>query len=253
MNLRHLLAIVVSISMSSCANYQYLTMNSNLTHQSDKGFVFDADSIQIFYQFDGINGPVQIEVRNKTTRPLYLDWSKSAIVVNGEVHPYWKNESSISAVSDGQTVANDARTTYTSQKISGKLTRPPRTDFIPPNSTLKKVPVVLSPDFLIRPGSSQNKRTEGTGAMAIHIHEYDSSNSPLHLRSYLSLSTEPDFGKVSAFDHSFWISSVQRAERPLKQRFADDNRTFHVVMANGAANAAVGIVGCMIIVAAAGQ
>lgn len=242
MSLRLLLtAVLVSVGMSSCIKYQYLTVNSNLSRKDNKAFVLETDSVQISYQFNGTNGPVQIEVLNKTSHPLYLDWSKSAIVVNGEVHPYWRNESSISAVADGTTIATDRRTTYSSQTISGKLTRPARTDFIPPNSKLKRAPVALSPDFFDHPPSSQNKRTEGKGALVVVIYEYDSSNSPLQFRSYLTISRQSDFRTVSTFDHAFWISSVHRADHPLNKRFADECNTFRVISADATPDVGIGV------------
>lgn len=254
MSLRFLLSLViVSVWMSSCVSYQYLTVNSNLTHDDVKGFVLETDSVQISYQFNAPNGPVQIEIYNKTLRPLYLDWSKSAIVVNGETHPYWRNESSISAVADGRIVATDRRTTYSSQSISGKLSRPARTDFIPPNSSLRKAPVTLAPEFFTRPAVAQNKRTESKGALEVKIYEYDSSDSPLQFRSYLTISTDPDFVTVSTFDHAFWISHIHKAEHSLKKRFMNDNSTFQVIATNTAATVAMGVAGGLMIVGAAGQ
>jgi hypothetical protein len=236
MSLKILYFAVIAVGMCSCIKYQYLSVNSNLSHEEGKGFVLNADSVQISYQFSGTNGPVQIEVLNKTSHPLYLDWSKSAIIVNGEVHSYWKNESAISAVADGKIDVSDKQTTYSSHSISGKLTGPSSTDFIPPNATLKRSPVALAPDFFNHTTSSENKRTEGKGAFIVVINEYDSANSPMQFRSYLSISNALDFTTVSTFDHSFWISHVYRAEHSLKKRFTKDNNTFQVIKSNTTAS-----------------
>src|SRR5437879_399347 len=91
-----LIVICSTLIFCSCSKFQYVTLQSSIPVQS-KGFVIENDSVKITYSFKGQNCPVQVEVYNKLEKPVYLDWKKSALIMNEERFSFWEDKTSIRA------------------------------------------------------------------------------------------------------------------------------------------------------------
>ncbi len=68
---------------TGCTTYQYMTVSGKNIRQNERQeFVVENDSIRVKYNFSGEDAPVNVEVTNKLDRPVYVDWSRSALIIN---------------------------------------------------------------------------------------------------------------------------------------------------------------------------
>jgi hypothetical protein len=213
--------------LSSCANRQFITVQSSLARDRGKGFVFKTDSVEIAYQFRGDGGSIQIDVQNKTTKPMFVDWSKSTIIMNGKVNAYWKNDYSVHGRTRGQTVAIYGDNTIGRQRIKGRISGMSVMDIIPPNSMLSKTPVRLVSRF-VRQDNAKMEPISDKNNQKVFRSRYDSLNSPVQFRSYLTISSATDFKTVSTFDQAFWVSSIALGRKSLSGKIDDTTTTFYV-------------------------
>lgn len=88
---RYLTGIFVLALCSSCTVYQTNILQSNIQGKDREPFTFENDSIRISYAFP--KGQANLQVFNKSaTRPLYLDWSKSALIVGANSNFFWTSD-----------------------------------------------------------------------------------------------------------------------------------------------------------------
>ena len=80
---------VFFIVLSGCSRYQYVYINSDLAHDEKKVYYAENDSVKISYKFEGLNCPVSIGIFNKLPVPLYVDWKRSAVIVDSLLISYW--------------------------------------------------------------------------------------------------------------------------------------------------------------------
>jgi hypothetical protein len=75
-------AIFILAVCSSCSIYQYNTLSSDI----GEPFIFENDTVRVRYSFG--DGNVNLEIFNKAARPLYVDWSRSSLIIDGDPAPY---------------------------------------------------------------------------------------------------------------------------------------------------------------------
>lgn len=79
------LSVVALLCMSSCSSYYYSVLESNDAvgeKNDDKDFVIENDSVCISYCFYGEDAPISITVYNKMDEPLFVDWQRSALILD---------------------------------------------------------------------------------------------------------------------------------------------------------------------------
>src|SRR4051812_46882763 len=78
----------------SCSRYQYATINgsSGITTNDKLEFVAENDSLRLVYNFNGANAPINITIQNKLQKPVYIDWQRSALIVNDKAISYVLSE-----------------------------------------------------------------------------------------------------------------------------------------------------------------
>ena len=60
-----------------------MSTRDSYTVKNDYGeFVVEDDSIDVVYNFYGHNAPITVGVVNKMSKPLYVDWTKSGIMID---------------------------------------------------------------------------------------------------------------------------------------------------------------------------
>lgn len=73
------------IVLNSCSTYYGSTMNTKnpYTIKNEYGeFVVEGDSLDIIYNFYGENAPIAVGVFNKMSKPIYINWRKSGIMID---------------------------------------------------------------------------------------------------------------------------------------------------------------------------
>jgi len=64
------------------------TNNPYVIKNAYREFVIEGDSLDIIYDFYGENAPIRIGVYNKMTKPVYVDWRQSGVVIDGQTVTY---------------------------------------------------------------------------------------------------------------------------------------------------------------------
>jgi hypothetical protein len=250
--------IIISLAllcvMSSCFNYQYMTVNSTLPRDADKGYVIENDSLEITYKFKGQNCPVQVQIRNKAKHPIYVDWSKCALVIKDQTYSYFKNSTRLNAESTGVTTAGTpyyggVPYSISSHSISGTLSSSPAVSFIPPDASVRNDLIELRSSTFKQIDKKRIRIQTPTRSIPVIASSYTIENSPLKFRSYLTVAHTEDMKVTSTFDHEFWIGRIiYTVERPsaILPNIENSLNTFHVTTATGGTSVgAVALVGAV--------
>lgn len=214
-----LLLLTLAIAVSSCYEYQYLTVAGvDIRKTGQHEFVSESDSLEIRYRFTGRKGQVAIAVFNRTHEPLVIDWWKSAIIVGEETFSYYNSNAPFDgmATSDtllaGQRLWNNGKVYVADLNGTVHLDEP--SQFLPPNTGITKSLMALPVGDSL-PGLSANRLRNDT----LHISTYtwipckkasfDKGASPMTFRSYLTFrigrgGQERELTK----EHTFYISDV---------------------------------------------
>lgn len=203
-----------SFFLSSCMKYQYATVSSNLQTNEYQEYVLENDSLVIKYSFSGYQGPVNISIQNKLDEPLFIDWSRSALVLNDQSNTYWQNNAGLLAQSDGFQVGWSPGFSSSSSTITGDILGEKATEFIAPNSYKQISKFTVDPDFTqLSKATMENRITIQTlngPNKALH-YSFAKEDAPIRFRTYLTLSRDPTFAQPMVYQSEFWVSEIIQA------------------------------------------
>lgn len=208
-----LLSSLSAALLSACSHYQYVTINAPGTERnSNQEFFEEDDSVRIQYNFYGPDAPINLVIENKTNVPVYVDWSRSALIVNDKAISYVSNVVPIEGTYNGSTV-NWGYPGYTSSSgsIYATATLPDNVSFIPPKSYINKSPMSVTNQLMVAPDSAfrMERMTLNDGSIIRVRHAlFTEQSSPLHFKSYLTLTFGDRSEKTVAYQRSFYISEV---------------------------------------------
>lgn len=236
---------------SSCTTYQYMQVSGKDIQQNNRQeFVMENDSIRVKYNFSGLNAPINVEVENKMGVPVYVDWRRSALIVNNKAISYVPNSmpitGSMSASTSTWRVGNTPITSTTVGSFNGSMAIPEDMDFIPPKSYKNKTPLGVTNVFYEQPvGETKRARIQLSthNVASVLKSDYSDSTSPFRFTSYLTLYTEGSLDKPVVYQHSFYISEIMTTIlQPHNFRFINDKdgNRFYTSRANGFGKAAGG-------------
>jgi hypothetical protein len=191
---------------SNCTQYKYIRLASEMETTPNKAFIFENDTMRIQYRFDGFYYPVKIEIFNKLTSPLYVDWTKSSVIINGSSRSLWKDESEIELVTNGLDL-KEGKSTFSTDAISkGTVKRLEQISYIPPDSYISKS-ITISPTYFdIYNGSIYyDERIDNNTK---DQNSLKSNNSPYKSRLHLVLSSSNTFSNPIYFDIHFWAKDI---------------------------------------------
>lgn len=234
-----LILLFGTLSQMGCMKYQYATVASNLATNDQQEFFVENDTLLIRYSFSGYGGPVNISIHNKLNVPLYVDWSRSALVVNEESHTYWQNKMNLEATQEGQQIAWTTGVSSISSTISGTLQGEESIGFIAPKAYTHSNKFIVHPNFFEKPDPKTKKQhrikiNTVEGASNALRYQYGQDNAPLKFRSYLTVSTEGSINQPSVFESEFWVAEVVHttlrpetylSSKPNKDKFYNSKLT----------------------------
>lgn len=203
------LSLLALLFFSACSSYQYMTVNSAQLKKNDQHqLVFENDTLSLTYDFNGKDGPVSINILNKTSEPLYVNWKKSALIRDEHPLSYFDPRVPFSA----------GATSYNSRYVSnaslhGTFTLPEGVAFIPPGSSISKELVYLAqsgPTVLLLPDSLKPQKLSGTYGMDVKYlqNHYDEFGSPIKFKSYLTFTIGLNNTLEFAESCDFYVSEV---------------------------------------------
>jgi len=220
-----LLGIILSLSPCKATHY-FSTISSSDTKlkKTESGIlIFENDTLSISYSFHGKDAPIQISIYNKTNEPLYIDWQRSAIIIDKIATSYNKQKMKIEGGLYTNTTNINNYFSETSGSFSGVATLPKHISFIPPQSGIDHSSLKISDTNFNYNAISKNKkigpwtkkviRAKGsnkpTDLYSVSLNEAD---SPLKFRSYLSLYLGEKMSPMP-IDVSFYLSDVTKSDK----------------------------------------
>jgi len=173
-----LFAFLCVITLSGCTEYQYVTVNSNLKKNENKEFSVENDTVSIKYKFSGQNFQLSQTIYNKLQVPLYVDWLKTNIIVNG-------NQLSDS-IYDNQAgyIAPQSKITIVSNPLMEEF--------------INLKPLETIPQAIVNKGENNDWT----------LLTFDKATTPLYFRNFITLTTHDDFTDPMNIDNSFWFSEI---------------------------------------------
>lgn len=221
--------------LTSCGTYQYMTVTSTNMKQNDKQeFVLENDSIRLRYNFSGQNAPVSLAVENKLAKPMYIDWKRSALIVNSHAISYAQGSLSVSgststSISTPLIGRRGPGDVSSSANFSSTLDLPADMQFIPPATQVNRSPLGVTNSFHYSSLVTDFKpvkvsfETGYTGKVGQAY--FTESNTPLRFTSYLTLYVEGEMGKPVILQHDFYVSGIMMTTRaPYNFKFINDQQ-----------------------------
>jgi hypothetical protein len=140
------------------------------------------DTVMIKFSFAGENFPITLTVYNKLDLPLYIDWSRSVVIINNiQKSGVFDRDGQISFIAPFSNV------TVSSNSLQDKLFD------LDLNDPRIKVSIMR--------GSVNGIR-----------YTYDDKSTPLFFRNILALSPNEDYSRPTFYDNSFWISDIIKTD-----------------------------------------
>lgn len=202
------ISIIVFLFPACSSTYFYSTLNTSneYVEKVDNGdFLLETDSLWIAYCFKGSGGPVQITVFNKANKPLYVDWKRSALIIDNIAMTYAGEKLDYSG--DWDSFYNNQ--TNLSGSFDGQVSLPKSECFIPPETMISEIPLSLNPNFeYIDNKSYKDSRIGTTDNVAVKVKRLDFSetDSPLSFKSYLTVYYQPD--QPIVYEQDFYLSTL---------------------------------------------
>jgi hypothetical protein len=213
--MRHfILPILLVFTISSCSTYQYITVDSSQLSKNDKKqLTWENDTLRLIYSINGRGGPFRVDVYNKTSQPLYVNWKKSALIRDERPTPYFDPNVTIYG-SSGSVAYTIGRITIANGNSTASFALPEGLDFIPPGTGITKdLPSIARSGDLVTYVSDSIPKEKAMGPDGIYIAKYqrvryDETQSPIRFKSYITFSlgtqTSPEFAET----HSFYVGEV---------------------------------------------
>lgn len=206
---RLLLVVLVVVGMVSCkSTYFFSALNTTggYMEKSENGdFLMDGDSLWISYSFRGKDAPVQITVFNKMSKPLYVDWAQSALVLNGVAYYYSGNLSPTEDISEylNEGGRGSLSVPVIDRDSEGFITK------IKPNRHVNFSTLRLNVSFEGMKNKLFKTRLMGDKdgkSVKVKNAEFSVENTPLLFSSYLTTYTTKD--KPLVYQQDFYISNL---------------------------------------------
>lgn len=174
--------------------------------------------MRLTYTFSGGGGALTVTVFNKTAQPLYINWSKSALICNDQSYSLAQGNSAF--------VASAVRTGYGVADLAGTVNVNPSLEIIPTQTKVSRTPIILNVTLplskTLLPDSSRKRFIDlPDGARLAYRSEVIPENrSPLRMKSYLTFVIGPGNGTEFSESHTFYVSKITQT-RCGPDRFPD--------------------------------
>lgn len=231
---RIVLFIAIATSLMSCQSTYFFSslkaVDGYMEKEENGNFLLDGDSLWIAYSFRGENAPVQITVFNKMSKPLYVDWARSALVIGDIAYSYSGNElpsEEVFTYSDGRGWGSYFSTSVIDRDSEGYVSK------IKPNRFVNYSTLRLNVSFngmKNKEFKSRNMGDKEGNVAKVKSADFTVDNSPLAFSSYLTTYTNED--KPIVYQQDFYISNLIKTKsitpRNLPGDMSDRGDMFYV-------------------------
>lgn len=225
----------MALMMSSCSStYFYSTLettNYDVEKVENGDFLYENDSLWIAHCFKGEDAPIQITVFNKLDVPLYVDWNRSALILNNVAHSYVTGNTQIISSTESTTYHYPWGTSDTRSTTQGTMITPKNVSMIPPQTMITEKTLRLAAQF---DEIAKNKYTKGKlgtkdGMVApIDRIKFEQDNTPVRFGSYVSVYTKPE--DLTGYRMDFYVTNLIKTKvspNDLPNDMADRGDTFY--------------------------
>ena len=235
-----LLGLGFVLSFTSCTTYYYSQLRSNnieVAKADDGQLVIENDTLSIAYTFYGENAPITISIFNKINRPLFVDWSNSAIIIDDIVTTY-KDPDGYETTSGEYNVGGSFSDWKNNDSTINSDTISKNAQFIAPKAKITYTPLELA-DFsfekYFKKEYTKRKIDSKKGKKEIKTKNFTEENSPLNFISYLTIYDPANPSEPIFFEQEFYISELTKAGNIAPEHFPEkpENNTFYVKKEKG--------------------
>lgn len=210
---------------TGCAQYvQIYTVNSNDVKKENNEMVFENDTVKITYYFWEERGVLAFSIFNKLTKPLYIDWKKSAVIFKDLKCDYWfdAEERNTRTNYAGYTINNNL-IVWNGMTYEKKI-KEERITFIPPKSEYRRWQYHIYGEglhevlftgleektFLANYGVGKPVQVKGYQYEKVEV---DSLVKPEQsFRNFLTFSLKEDISNEFYVDNTFFVKSIMELE-----------------------------------------
>jgi len=226
----YLILLLPAFLLSSCASSFFYstisTLNENMYQNEDGDFIMEEDSLLIAYWFSGRNAPIYINVYNKSGSPLYVDWTRSSIIVDDVANSYKGNIYNMDKEpeeSSSQNIYIDKNSvivnSYTDHTVESE-----QVSFIPPysRSTFNTMHLANFDYENLKGKYFKNVKlgSKSGEIVSAKMIKFTEENTPLRFRSYLTL--YHDKGTPFPIEHEFYISNLIKTKNVKPNNLPDN-------------------------------
>lgn len=246
-----LVCLIIPAIIAGCTKHQFISLQTSALPEDRYGaFFHENDSLKITYKFWGHGGSVQVEILNKLEKPVFIDWSNSAIISNGRSLSMWKNQSRLNADADGFQIRWSEAFSSTSSQISGVISGDSKVSMAPPQS------VVVAPQFSLRhsffslpdpsPANKVKQTSEGQPIRGLQ-YTYDRSTTPFTFRIYLAVKFSESSDPVY-YDTEFWVQEILQTQLKPEEYYKKRQKQFYITEMTDGGKAGIILAGSAILV-----
>lgn len=219
--MKTIIPALVVLLLAACSSYQYITVNPlQATKDNGKNIVWENDTLRLTYRFTN-DGKLDITTVNKTTKPLYIDWKKSAIIANGKPAGFYDGSANVSgSITSNPGYNNPVTRTFT---VNASVSIPEGMSFMPPQTQVERTGINVSAIARDMRGLGadvpvQKLKDDNGVSVSYRSKKYDVASSPLNFRIYLTLVIGND-NKEFPVEHSFYVSEIIESANGLQSIF----------------------------------
>lgn len=186
------LSFLCLVLQFSCTNsiYHVASVQSEQVRLINRDFVYENDCLKVIYNLWEPGGRMRFLVFNKTDQPLYIDWSKSFLELNGTKTAY----SQLPKGTTTDTVHYVYQNTFVEPyRVTAHNNQ--RTEIAPQM-------YVAMADIPIQQPVLHRKTKES-------LFTYTQANAPLQLKHQLAYLTDNNLTNPQIVAHSFWIDKIE--------------------------------------------
>jgi hypothetical protein len=203
-------ALLFVLLFSSCEMYQFVTLSSDLPFDERFQFYSENSEVKAVYSFNGQGGPIHLELTNKKDKPLYVDWSKCALIINDRSYTLWTDEATIRG-NALEFKVNPDNTLKSITSFEGSISKQDKVTFIPPQTKIVRDSYLVCPTMISNSGRPSQKvslfvEKGDYNERSAKKYSYSRDEAPLQFNIFLMLSEKEDLSNVIQLNSKFWAS-----------------------------------------------
>jgi hypothetical protein len=241
-----LLPLCTCLILFTACSTHYRLYEYDSANRSATGFASQQDSLEFSYNFNTGYHQMQIQVKNNTGRPCYINLEKSAFIVNGQSQPWLPDHVPIQAQNMTPTANEQAENLRAISLINGTLGVQRTVYPVPPatTATIKGVPMNGQPV-----GNEETLDYKTTlipmesYKITIRSHQFTTQNTPQTIQTYIAYTLGD--GPLLVRQDSFYLSGFYKAKGAgrdwMENKYANGHSLMSISTKAGAAGTVTGI------------